>query len=145
MKQLIKIFVTSRKGKTAKKTFFNYRTRMNLLVKGEEDKGLQVRTVDVKFNQEADIAGKKLGTDYLRGFLYCDPAKVDAPSIYEVKTEINKEGVEVAKYPAVWIKAVDHYEEVAKVANQSAFYIKDDSEEEEADDGEASDLGGSDE
>ena len=106
MENLIKIFVVSAKGKSKDKTFFNYRTRMNLTVKGEEDKGLQVKSVDLKFRQTAEIKGIKLGKDYIRGYLYCKPENVDAPHIYEVKEDA-VDGSLKKKYPAVWISAVE--------------------------------------
>lgn len=137
MENLIKIFVVSAKGKSKDKTFFNYRTPMNLIVKGEEDKGPQTKYVDLKFRQTADIKGVKIGKDYIRGYLLCKPENVDAPHIYEIKEE-SKDGVLTKKYPAVWVSAVEEYEPRQKVATQSAFLP------ETSDDAET-ELGGSDE
>ena len=135
----IKILVFSKKGKAkGNKTFFNYRTSMNLIVKGEEDKGLQKKTVDVKFRQSAEIPGKKIGTDYLRGYLVCEDCKVDAPTIYAIKEVENDDGDIVRKYPAVWISEVKSFTETEKRATQSAFVLDEPSDEE-------SELGGSDE
>jgi hypothetical protein len=135
----IKILIFSKKGTSKGKTFFNYRTSMKLIVKGEEDKGLQKRTVDVKFRQSAKIDGKNLGKDYLRGILTCESTKVDAPTIYAIKETTNDDGDVVLKYPAVWVSEVISYEETAKEAKQSAFVLEDDEPE-----AEETDLGGSD-
>lgn len=136
----IKILIFSKKGTSKGKTFFNYRTSMKLIVKGEEDKGLQKRTVDVKFRQTAKIDGKNLGKDYLRGVLTCESTKVDAPTIYAIKEVVNADTGDIErKYPAVWVSDVISYEETAKEAKQSAFVLEDDEPE-----AEETDLGGSD-
>ena len=136
----IKILIFSKKGTSKGKTFFNYRTSMKLLVKGEEDKGLQKRTVDVKFRQTAKIDGKNLGKDYLRGVLTCESTKVDAPTIYAIKEVVDENTNDIVrKYPAVWVSEVISYEETAKEAKQSAFVLEDDEPE-----AEETDLGGSD-
>ena len=135
----IKILVFSKQGKVKGKTFFNYRTSMKIVVKGEEDKGLQKKTVDVKFRQTASIPGKTIGKDYLRGYLVCEDTKVDAPSFWAIKEVENEDGDIVRKYPAVWISEVKGYTEAEKRATQSAFVLEDEPSDEE------SDLGGSDE
>lgn len=135
----IKILVFSKQGKVKGKTFFNYRTSMNIVVKGEEDKGLQKKTVDVKFRQTANIPGKTIGKDYLRGYLVCEDSKVDAPIVWAIKEVVNEDGETVRKYPAVWISEVKGYTEAEKRAAQSAFVLEDEPSDEE------SDLGGSDE
>lgn len=134
----IKILIFSKKGTSKGKTFFNYRTSMNLIVKGEEDKGLQKKTVDVKFRQTAKIEGKNLGRDYLRGYLICEDTKVDAPAIYSIKESENDDGDIVRKYPAVWISEVKGFTEAERRATQSAFVLDDEPSDEE------SDLGGND-
>ena len=137
----IKILIFSRKRTLKGKTFFNYCTSMKLLVKGEEDKGLQKRTVDVKFRQTVKIDGKNLGKDYLRGVLTCESTKVDAPTIYQIKEVVDADTGDIIerKYPAVWVSDVISYEETAKEAKQSAFVLEDDEPE-----AEETDLGGSD-
>ena len=145
----IKILIFSKKGTSKGKTFFNYRTRMNLIVKGQEGKGLQKKTVDVRFRQTAKIPDKVIGKDYLRGILTCDSLKVDAPTIYAIKETTNDDGDVILKYPAVWVSEVISYSEQEREAKQSAFDLEDEpesetTEEPETEETEETDLGGSD-
>ena len=131
-------FVLFKSNKTTKdgKKFSAYSTNMNLLVKGEEEKGLQSKKIDVKFDKSLlgrieEIKG--------RGDLICEASDVNAPSVYQVTEKIGKDGkVELKKdgtpkkvYPSVYVSNYVEYRFNPKKASQSAFVTCEDLDGEE--------------
>lgn len=113
MKQndLIKIQISrmNRKSKDGKRKWIEFRTKMNLVVKGEEEKGKQDKWVTVQFDES--INTKELS----RGVLTVKVADISFPRVYEIK-EITDEttGETKKKYPVVWVNAFKEFHAVER-------------------------------
>lgn len=126
MKQndLVKIMIYC--GKThndGKKKFRTFYTKMNLLVKGEEEKGKQPKSVTVKFT--SDVDSKNIS----RGLLTCAVKDVGFPRVYEIKREEQEDGTMKDVYPVVWIRGYKSFEE--KEYDVENPFITDEEETEE--------------
>ena len=88
-------------GKSKFKKFFTY---FDIEVKGEEDKGLQTKSITVKFDKSIDTS------KFTRGILTVKDKDIDLPYRYEIK-EIEKDGELKKSYPHVFIKAYESFEE----------------------------------
>lgn len=87
-----------------KRTFLTYFTPVKITVKGEEEKGLQRKTLSVKFVQECRIPEPK-------NFLLTvdlDKKQISIPNVYEIK--VNDKGEK--EYPTVWIRGYESYKEL---------------------------------
>ena len=85
----------TRKSDGKEITFRRYWTDVNTLVKGEEDKGMQHKTLEVRFKQGVEHA--KMYSGILDG-------DIGLPFIYEVK---EKNGVK--EYPVCWVRSVKSF------------------------------------
>lgn len=109
MKQndLITIIIKSKmvKSKDGKRKFRSYRTPMNLIVVGEEEKGKQLKEVTVKFTNDVDVKNITNGklTAYVRDLGF--------PRKYEITEEPDDNGEIVKKYPTVWIRGFKSFTE----------------------------------
>ena len=100
--------------------FRKFFTCMNILVKGEEDKGLQEKTLNVKFKRDVNTNG------FIRGIVEVKEDKISIPFKWEIKTD-EKTGKK--KYPTIWIDEIVNYEQrLAK--STGTFNLKDESETE---------------
>ena len=100
--------------------FRKFFTCMNILVKGEEDKGLQEKTLNVKFKREVNTNG------FIRGIVEVKEDKISIPFKWEIKID-EKTGKK--KYPTIWIDEIVNYEQrLAK--STGTFNLKDESETE---------------
>lgn len=109
----IKLIAKQKQTKEGKK-FVVFYTFMNLPVRGEEEKGLQLKAVNVSFTADCNNAGtiKRSGT------IYVNEEDIDIPSIYSVREDKNGK----KKYPSLWIHSFEKFEEYQKPkANQSMF------------------------
>ena len=108
MKQndLVTLIIKSKmiKSKDGKKKFRSFRTPMNLIVVGEEEKGKQVKDVTVKFTSDVD------SKNITYGKLTCYVRDLGFPSKYEVTEDENGNKV----YPTVWIRGFKSFEEVER-------------------------------
>ena len=99
---MVKLLLKSKKKRAKNgaqfRTFF---TDVMIVVKGEESKGRQKKTLTVKFDKAVDTS--KL----IRGFITCEDADIDLPFKYQVKT---KEDGKVS-YPTIYIRKIASYEE----------------------------------
>lgn len=124
MKQndLIKIQITklNKKSKDGKKKWVEFRTPMNLVVTGEEEKGKQKKWVTVKFDES--INTKELS----RGILTVKVSDVSFPKKFEITEEDGK-----TKYPVVWINAFKEFREVEREVENP--FITDEDETAECD------------
>lgn len=136
MSQIKFVLFKSNKTTTDGKKFTAYSTNMNLIVKGEEEKGLQTKKIDVKFDKSLlgridEIKG--------RGDLICDAQDVNAPSIFQVtekkdkdgKIVLGKDGKAKKVYPNVYISNYIEYRFNPRKATQSAFVTCEDLDGEE--------------
>ena len=98
---MIKLLLKSKKKSASNgaqfRTFF---TDVMIVVKGEEEKGLQRKSITVRFDKSVDIS--KL----VRGFLTVDEKDVDLPFKYQI---IEKDGK--PSYPSIFIRKYQSYEE----------------------------------
>lgn len=93
--------ITKRNHKSENgKKWVSFRTKMNLLVKGEEEKGKQVKWVDVKVYDKAypdDALSRGIITAYVRDINY--------PKVYEITEDENGK----TTYPVVKIFAIQNF------------------------------------
>lgn len=127
MKQtdIIKIFITIRKrqSKDGKRKWNQHRTKMNLLVKGEESKGKQDKWVNVTF------CGKELSNvaeKFTRGYLYVKVEDINYPKIFEIVKD-EETGKDI--YPEVKIFGFESFK--AKEIEMENPFVTDESETEE--------------
>lgn len=89
------------KGKNKIPTFY---TKMKLLVKGEEEKGKQLKSVTLKFRSDVD------SKNVTSGLLTCVVSDVGFPRVYEIIE--NEDGTK--EYPIVWIRGFKSFEQVER-------------------------------
>ena len=92
-----------------KKTFLRYFTRVKMLEKGKEESGKVLKSLTVKFTEDAS----KLLPKDARFFTIkvdTDKEQLSCPRVYEVVTEEDKDGNEVKKFPTIWIRGFSDYE-----------------------------------
>ena len=107
-KNTIMIYSTMKKTKEGK-PFRAYWTKMKIVVAGEEEKGKQLKNINVSFRKEVNTYGIK------RGLI---TGEIDAPFTYAVTID-EKTGKK--KYPCVWVRSVEKYEERTAHHDQSDF------------------------
>lgn len=127
MKQsdLIRIFVTSskKKSKDGKKKWIQFLTKMNLTVKGEEEKGKQPKWVNLSFcGKELSDNAKKSIT---RGYLTVKVSDLQFPKLYEVTEDENGKRI----YPEVKVFGFESFEE--KLIEVENPFITEESDTEE--------------
>lgn len=100
---MVKLLVKSKKKKNASTgaQFRTYFTDVMIVVKGEETKGKQRKTVNVRFDKTVDTK------NIVRGIITCNEADIDLPFKYQVITKEN--GKE--SYPTIFIRKYESYEE----------------------------------
>ena len=112
---------TTNDGKRKYRKFFTY---VDIEVKGEEEQGLQTKSITVKFDRSVDTSG------FTRGILTLDEKDVDKPYKYEVKEKVKEDGTIEKSYPHIFIKKVLNYEE-RKPKSTAQFNLMDEEETEE--------------
>ena len=123
---LVKMLLMSKQqtradGKSKYRKFFTY---MDIEVKGEEDKGLQLKSITVKFDKTIDTS------KFIRGIITLDENDYDAPYRYEVKEEVQPDGTVKQKYPHIFIKKIVSYED-RKPKSTGQFNLMDEADTEE--------------
>ena len=108
-------------GKSKFRKFFTY---MDIEVKGEEDKGLQTKSLTVKFDKTIDTS------KFIRGVITLDENDYDAPYKYEVKEEVQQDGSVKLKYPRIYVKKIIKYED-RKPKSTGQFNLMDEAETDE--------------
>ena len=127
---MMKLLLKSKKKKSSNgaqfRTFF---TDVMIVVKGEEEKGKQRKSITVRFDKSVDTS--KL----VRGFLTVEEKDIDLPFKYQI---IEKDGK--PSYPSIFIRKYDSYEE--KKGNSTIEFLTDEDETEDTviDDEEAEEL-----
>lgn len=119
---MVQLLLMSKQAKTKDgKKFRRFWTRVLILVKGEEEKGKQVKSLTVKFDE--GVATK----DFVRGLITCEEKDIDLPYVYQIKKD---EETGKDRYPYIQIHKVANYEE-RKPKSTIEFCLED---EEETDD-----------
>ena len=107
-KNTIMVYSTLKKTKEGKQ-FRAFWTKMKIVVAGEEEKGKQLKNINVAFRKEVNTYNIK------RGLI---TGEIDAPFKYAVTID-EKTGKK--KYPCVWVRSVEKYEEKMAHHDQSDF------------------------
>ena len=109
---------TTKDGRKFRKFF----TSADCIVKGEEDKGVQNKSFNVRFDKSVDTS------KFYRGILKIEDSDIDIPYKWEIKTKVDeKTGKEKKVYPSVYVKKVASYEE-RKPESTVKFDLKDEKE-----------------
>lgn len=131
MSQKIKLLLKSKKKKTEKgasfRTFF---TDVNIVVKGEEEKGKQRKSITVKFDKDCKGVG-----DLVRGILTVDEKDIDLPFKYQIQEKDGK-----PSYPHIYIRNFDSYEEQKGKSTIEFITEENDTEETVIDDEESTEV-----
>lgn len=116
---MIELLLKSKK-KTNKNgaEFRTYFTDVMILVKGEEEKGKQKKTLTVKFDKSVDTR------NVIRGIVKVEEKDIDLPFKYQVKEKDGKES-----YPTIYIRKIASYEE-RKGASTIEFLLEENETEE---------------
>lgn len=116
----IKLLLKSKKKTTndGKKQFRTYFTSVLILVKGEEEKGKQRKTLTVRFDDSVNTK------DLVRGIVTVEEKDIDLPFKYQVQ---HKDGKDT--YPYIYIRKIKSYEE--KRGQSSIEFITDEDETED--------------
>lgn len=117
--------------KSKKTQFPSYYTYVSIIVKGEEDKGPQERSLKVRFSKNAE---KKLPDDFRGGIISAKGESVFAPYVYEVKK--TKDGKD--DYPHVTITDFESIT-VFESIESTCVFLGVEQDTEEADIGETED------
>lgn len=119
----IMLYVVSKKNKSkdGKQEWVSFRTQMNLIVAGEEDKGLQHVWVDVILKDKEEKA--KIEKMKGRIKITCNDVELTAPTIYKVKQIQQEDGSYKNQYPKVFINHVLEAVEAPKPVPQSSFTV----------------------
>lgn len=114
---MIKLLLKSKKKKAKNgaqfRTFF---TDVMIAVKGEESKGKQRKTINVRFDKAVDTS------NLIRGILTVDEKDCDLPFKYQIITK--EDGKE--SYPTIFIRKYASYEE--KKAPSTIEFLTDENE-----------------
>ena len=115
-----KLLLKSKKKKAKNgaqfRTFF---TDVMILVKGEEEKGKQKKTLTVKFDKTVNTS------ELVRGYLTVDDKDIDLPFKYQVlKREDGSDS-----YPVIYIHKYEKYQE--KRGNSTITFLTEEDETEE--------------
>lgn len=127
MKQsdVIKIFVTSskKKSKDGKRKWLQFRTKMLLTVKGEEQNGKVAKWVNLTFcgKEMSEYANKHI----TRGYLHVKVSDIQYPKVYEITEDENGK----KSYPEVKLFGFEEFREVLKDVENP--FITDEKETEE--------------
>lgn len=115
----VKLLLKSKQKQTKDgRKFRAFFTTAMIVVKGEEEKGKQRKTLNVKFDKSVETK------NYVRGIIVCDEKDIDIPFKYQI---IQKNGKD--SYPSVYVRKVKSYEEV-KAKSTATFLLEEDETEE---------------
>lgn len=127
---MIKLLLKSKKKKAQNgaqfRTFF---TDVMIVVKGEEEKGKQRKSLTVRFDKSVDTS--KL----VRGFLTVDEKDIDLPFKYQI---IEKDGK--PSYPSIYIRKYESYEEAKGKSTIEFLTEEDETEDTVIDEDESDDV-----
>lgn len=126
----VKLLLKSKKQKASNgATFRRFFTDVKILVKGEEEKGKQRKSITVKFDKSVDTS--KL----VRGFITCNEADIDLPFKYQIQEKDGK-----PSYPTIYIRKIENYEEKRGQSTIEFLTEEDETEETNIDDEEVEEV-----
>lgn len=118
---MVQLLLMSKQAKTKDgKKFRRFWTKALILVKGEESKGKQEKSLTVKFDE--GITTK----DFVRGILTCEEKDIDLPFVYQIKKDENGKD----RYPYIQVHKVAKFEE-RKPKSTIEFKLDDEEETED--------------
>lgn len=97
------LYVYSKKktSKDGKKSWIDFHTEMNLVKKGEEEKGAQHLNVDVVFKDKEERAKIEKMTGRIK--VTVEDTELSAPTVYAITKKKREDGTEYNSYPKVFI------------------------------------------
>ena len=121
MKELkIKVIAKTYKKSNGTGTFEKFFTPVNIIVLGEEDKGLQAKAIQVKF---------KKGIVPQKGiYVFNNDDEFSLPYVFEIKEVEQKDGSTKIEYPVCWIRGYKEIRPLPKKKNNSCIPVVDDDE-----------------
>ena len=126
----VKLLLKSKKQKASNgATFRRFFTDVKILVKGEEEKGKQRKSITVKFDKSVDTS--KL----VRGYITCNEADIDLPFKYQIQEKDGK-----PSYPTIYIRKIENYEEKRGQSTIEFLTEEDETEETNIDDEEVEEV-----
>ena len=122
MKQELKIKVIEKtyQKKNGKGTFGKFFTPVNIIVMGEEEKGLQAKTLEVKF--------KKPLVPQKGVYVFNNEDEYSLPYVFEIKEVEMEDGTTRIDYPTCWIRGYKEIRPLPKKKNTSCVPVVDDEE-----------------
>lgn len=128
----INLYVFIKKNTTEKdgkpQTWTGFRTPMNLVEKGKEEKGIQHFLVDVVFLDKEEKAKVEKMKGRIR--VTVNDTEISAPSVYQIRKKKDASGKEKNEYPKVFIEKFIEAVSAPKPVKQSAFTQDEDELEE---------------
>lgn len=119
---MVQLLLMSKQAKTKDgKKFRRFWTKVLILVKGEENKGKQERSLTVKFDEGVSTK------EFVRGLVTCEDKDIDLPYVYQIKKD---EETGKDRYPYIQIHKVAKYEE-RKPKSTIEFCLEDEGETED--------------
>lgn len=101
MSQITLLLKSKKKQTKEGRQFRTYFTDVMMIVKGEESKGKQRKTLTVKFDKDCPNVSK-----LVRGLLTVDEKDIDLPFKYQIQEKDGK-----PSYPHIYIRKFEKYEE----------------------------------
>lgn len=112
--------------KSKQTKFASFFTPVKIVVKGEEEKGEQDKTLTVRFSESAT---KKLPVGFKGGIIECKGENVNAPYVYEIKTvKDEKTGEDKPDYPFVYIKDIETVTDLPVTVKNTCTFVVDEEE-----------------
>lgn len=117
-------FLLMSKQETTKdgRKFRKYWTSMDIVVKGQEDKGQQLKSLTVKFGQDVETK------NFVRGIITAEEKDVHVPYKWEITKKIDKNGVEKEHYPVVYVDRIISYD-ARQPKSTGTFNLRDEEDE----------------
>ena len=103
--------------------FKRYFTHVNIIVEGEEEKGLQKKSMTIKFSRDVDTKPLK------RGILVVADSDISIPYKWKIKESHDENGNLKTEYPVIYIKGYESFEE-RHPETTAKFDLEDEADEE---------------
>ena len=128
---MIKLLLKSKKKQTKDgRKFRTYFTDVMIVVKGEEEKGKQRKSLTVKFDKDCPNT-----SNLVRGYLTINEKDVDLPFKYQIVEKDDK-----PSYPSIFIRKFESYEEVKGKSTITFLTEEDETEDTVIDDEEVEEV-----
>lgn len=110
-----------------KLSFTSYYTKLDIIVKGEEEKRFQRKSLTVKFIEDLAMPKGLSRKDIKRGVIEVPDDKISYPYLYEITT--TPEGKKL--YPTIWIREITSYEYIPYEFKDKPKFVMEQEQEED--------------